>query len=71
MLQNSFEEILLRARQELTPEERFRLAEALFTSAENITSTRSLMELKGLGKECWSRINVGEFVQQERESWNG
>lgn len=54
MLQNPFEEILLRARQELTAEERIRLAEALATSSERTAGTRSLMELKGLGKECWS-----------------
>jgi hypothetical protein len=32
---------------------------------------RSIMELQGLGKEIWQGIDVQEYVDQERDSWNG
>ncbi|MEO0985017.1 MAG: hypothetical protein AAFY20_05655 [Cyanobacteria bacterium J06639_14] len=32
---------------------------------------RSMMELKGLGKEVWQGIDAQTYVNQERESWNG
>lgn len=32
---------------------------------------RSLLELKGLGKEIWESISVDEYLRQERSSWNG
>lgn len=32
---------------------------------------RSLMELRGLGKEIWEDIDVAEYVRQERQSWDG
>jgi len=34
-------------------------------------SKRSIMELEGLGKEIWEGINVQEYVNAERASWNG
>jgi hypothetical protein len=30
---------------------------------------RSLLELRGLGKEIWEGIDPGEYVKQERDSW--
>lgn len=32
---------------------------------------RSIMELRGLGKEIWEGIDAQEYVNQERASWNG
>jgi hypothetical protein len=32
---------------------------------------RSILELEGLGKEIWNGIDAGEYVNQERDSWNG
>ncbi|MGA7937162.1 MAG: hypothetical protein WCA35_26665 [Kovacikia sp.] len=32
---------------------------------------RSIMELEGLGKEIWQGIDAQEYVNQERDSWNG
>ncbi|HEV3201288.1 MAG TPA: hypothetical protein VGZ73_25485 [Bryobacteraceae bacterium] len=32
---------------------------------------RSLLELEGLGQEVWQGIDVGEYLRQERSSWNG
>lgn len=31
----------------------------------------SILELRGLGKEIWAGIDAQEYVNQERDSWNG
>jgi hypothetical protein len=31
----------------------------------------SIMELEGLGKEIWAGIDAQEYVNRERDSWNG
>jgi hypothetical protein len=35
------------------------------------TQKRSIMELEGLGKEIWAGIDAQEYVNRERDSWNG
>ena len=32
---------------------------------------RSILELSDLGKEIWDGIDAEEYVNQERDSWNG
>jgi len=32
---------------------------------------RSILELRGLGKEIWEDIDAQDYVEQERASWNG
>jgi hypothetical protein len=32
---------------------------------------RSILELQGLGKEVWRNINPDEYVDRERDAWNG
>ncbi len=32
---------------------------------------RSIMELEGLGKEIWAGIDAQEYINQERDSWDG
>ena len=32
---------------------------------------RSILELRGKGKEVWGGIDAQEYVDQERASWNG
>ncbi|MCC8164731.1 MAG: hypothetical protein LIQ31_00940 [Planctomycetes bacterium] len=32
---------------------------------------RSIMELEGLGKEIWAGIDAQEYVDRERDSWDG
>jgi hypothetical protein len=29
------------------------------------------MNLEGLGKEIWSEIDAQEYINRERDSWNG
>lgn len=58
----------------LTPEEQLRLLEELAAIVRHRVSTkpkRSIRELKGLGKEIWQGIDVQQYINQERDSWNG
>jgi len=32
---------------------------------------RSILELRGLGKELWQRIDSRAYLQEERDAWNG
>ena len=34
-------------------------------------SKRNLMELEGLGQDIWQGIDAREYVDRERQSWNG
>ncbi|MBR8838991.1 MAG: hypothetical protein DSM106950_34560 [Stigonema ocellatum SAG 48.90 = DSM 106950] len=65
-----------RAVENLTPEEQMRLIEDLLRLIrQRATLTpkpkRSILELEGLGKEIWNDIDAQEYVNQERDSWNG
>lgn len=77
---------LIRLLEKLTPEEQaeletfaaFLLArrelkskEALATRGTDGKSLRSLLELKGLGKEIWEGLDAQAHVDQERRSWHG
>lgn len=33
--------------------------------------TRSILELQGKGKELWKNINIKQYIDEERSSWNG
>ena len=58
----------------LTPDEQLRLLEELAALVRRrITPKpkRSIMELEGLGKEIWQGIDAQEYVNRERDSWNG
>ena len=58
----------------LTPDEQFRLLEDLAVLVRRRmapTPKRSIMELEGLGKDLWQGIDAQEYVNQERDSWNG
>ncbi len=35
------------------------------------TQPRSIMELKGKGKDIWKGVNVKAYIDEERSSWNG
>lgn len=32
---------------------------------------RSILELKGKGKDLWKGLNVKAYIDEERSSWNG
>ena len=35
------------------------------------TKPRSILELKGKGKDIWKGLNIKEYIDEERSSWNG
>jgi hypothetical protein len=54
--------------------EQLRLLEELATTVRRRMTTgekRSVLELRGLGKETWQDIDVQEYVERERASWSG
>ncbi|MBW4618175.1 MAG: hypothetical protein KME17_02160 [Cyanosarcina radialis HA8281-LM2] len=61
----------------LTVDEQFRLLGELVAIVRRqvmpkpAKSKRSILELEGLGKEIWQGIDAQEYVNQERDSWNG
>jgi len=32
---------------------------------------RSILELRGLGKHLWQEVSVKDYINAERDSWNG
>jgi DNA-binding HxlR family transcriptional regulator len=58
----------------LTINEQLRLMEKLaylIRCQNRVQPKRSILELKGLGKEIWSNMDAQEYVNKERASWNG
>ncbi len=58
----------------LTVDEQLRLLEELAAIVRYRVipkPKRSILELEGLGKEIWKGIDAQEYVNQERDSWNG
>ncbi|MDJ0501904.1 MAG: hypothetical protein PX483_13810 [Nostocales cyanobacterium LE14-WE4] len=72
---SNYQELLQQAKN-LTPEEQLKLVENLsILIRQQLKMTpkpkRSILELRGLGKEIWGNIDAQEYVNQERDSWNG
>jgi len=44
-----------------------KLAEVIARSSQ---PRRSILELRGLGKEIWKDIDPQEYVRQERDAWS-
>jgi hypothetical protein len=58
----------------LTLDEQMQLMEELASIVSHrkiATSERSIMDLEGLGKDIWQGIDAQEYIDQERQSWNG
>ena len=73
MPNRSYDEILKRASDELSREELLKLSEELTIQAvhKSPKNPRSILELRGLGKEVWKGVDPDEYVAQERDSWDG
>jgi len=72
---SNYQELLEQAKN-LTPEEQLKLVENLsILIRQQLKMTpklkRSILELRGLGKEIWENIDAQEYINQERDSWNG
>jgi hypothetical protein len=48
----------------------FELANAVALRGDS-APRRSILELRGLGKEVWHGIDAGEYLREERASWHG
>ncbi|KKD35590.1 MAG: hypothetical protein WAN66_15600 [Limnoraphis robusta] len=58
----------------LTPDEQLRLISELLVYVRHRFQPkpkRSILELEGLGEEIWHGIDAQEYVNHERNSWNG
>jgi len=54
--------------------DQLRLLEQIATIIRKKTSTdrtRSILELKGKGKDIWKGLDVKAYLNEERSSWNG
>ncbi len=75
MSTNAYRETLNRARQLPTDELLLLLQELAALVRQQITikeePLHSFLELEGLGKEVWKGIDAQEYINQERDSWNG
>lgn len=65
-----------RLAESLTLDEQMRLIEELSSLIrQQVMLTpkpkRSILELEGLGKEIWQGIDAQEYINQERDGWNG
>jgi|SRR5579863_7749082 len=54
--------------QRLTPDDQLRLLKDLTEYLRH--PKHSVLELEGLGKEAWQGIDVKEYIDQERDSWD-
>ena len=73
MAKQPYDDILKRAREELSKAEQIKLVDELaqHTARQNGSKKRSILELEGLGKELWEGIDPDEYVAKERDSWDG
>jgi hypothetical protein len=58
----------------LTFDEQKRLMEELasiVSHRKTADSKPSILDLEGLGKDIWQGIDAQEYIDQERQSWNG
>ena len=62
-------EELIEAASRLTPGERERLIRTLAQNA--VEPLHEITELEGLGKEVWNNMDAQEYVNAERDSWEG
>ena len=64
---------LLRHLAQLSPNEQLALLRELQgrPAAATDQPEHSILELEGLGKEIWQGIDAQQYVDRERESWNG
>ncbi|HEX5471960.1 MAG TPA: hypothetical protein VFW73_08735 [Lacipirellulaceae bacterium] len=68
-MSTSYDEILKRARSELSAEEQSKLINELHASSSK--GHHSVLELEGLGQHVWEGLVPEQYIRQERDSWNG
>lgn len=68
-----YEEVLSQA-QQLEPMDQLRLVQELIARVQRQMAgqgRRSILELRGLGKEIWQGVDAQAYVDAERDSWGG
>ena len=58
----------------LSMDDQLRLMEEMADLIRRQTASprsRSILELQGKGKQVWQRLNVGQYLDEERSSWTG
>lgn len=68
----NYNEILSRI-QNLPQSEQLRLLEdlaAMIRQESLLRPRRSILEFEGIGQEAWKGVDVQEFINQERDSWD-
>ena len=69
----AYRQILNQVKQ-LKPDEQIQLMEDLLTILRRQVEQKplhSILELEGLGKEIWEGVDVQEYINRERDSWDG
>lgn len=69
----TYQEVLHQA-QQLTPDEQLQLLSdlaAIIRQQTILEPRHNILEFEGVGEEVWKDINVQEYINQERDSWNG
>jgi hypothetical protein len=61
-------ETLIEAAKELSPEDRKRLARALYHTPR-ASQQHHITEMRGLGKELWQGIEPQQYINAERDAW--
>lgn len=59
---------------ELSMSDQLRLLEEMVGLIRRRTAkdySRSILELRGKGKQIWQGIDVQKYIDEERSSWNG
>jgi hypothetical protein len=67
-------EKLLNEVEKLNQSEQLQLLEkiaALIRRRTTAKTRRSILELQGVGKSIWKDIDAQQYIDKERESWNG
>jgi hypothetical protein len=71
---NVYDDVLRRV-QRLSPDDQLRLLEDVASlvrrKVTNQARRRSILELRGLGREIWQDMDAQDYIDQERASWNG
>jgi hypothetical protein len=63
-------ETLIEAARRLPPDDRRKLADILLDQNQNQGRARHrITEVRGLGKEIWSDVDVQVYIDSERDTW--
>ncbi len=66
----SIRDSMLREIKKLEAEEQIKLLEELIFMLKSKMKKRSILELKGLGRDVWEAVDVEKYIESERSSWN-